>query len=153
MLGEEAHDSVRVQLTPVSTIEYEVVPVDVEGRTGLLYYSERALEGAIAPDEEPVSRVWLAMAAMTFLESGDVLSVGSVRSPRPRPNSVRPDDETLLRVIRRATADGVSVRGFFAQRWAVSLRTADDWIKYARALPGANLPPARRGRPRKASEA
>lgn len=149
----EWYDGVRLWPAPGSGIAFDVVPIEVNGRSTLIYYAEVAQNGVLEHDEGYARREWrqwLASTALSFLESGDVLSSGAVASRRPYPNSVRPDDETLLRVIRRAYADGISVRSFLSERWGVALPTADDWIRHARRLPGADLPPARRGRPRKA---
>jgi hypothetical protein len=141
-------DSVRIAYA--GTV-YEVIPVNHEGRPALVYYSELAPLGVITNDDRPLPRQYLAHIALTFLESGTRMAFG-VEAPNVRPDRRRPEDETLLRVIRRALSDGTPARQVLSAAFQVELTTADDWIRYARKLPGAELPAPKgnRGRTRKA---
>ncbi|MBD3941649.1 hypothetical protein IF188_08070 [Microbacterium sp. NEAU-LLC] len=131
--------------------EYAVIPVETEGRAALHYYAETARAGGVLGGEAaPLGRDrdYLARVALAFLDREVDVAIGQ-RIRRPYPESRRPSDETLLAAVRRAIEAGGSARGELAEAYGVSVNTADEWIKHARRIPGANLPPARRGRPRK----
>lgn len=132
---------------------YEVVPIEREGGGGgLVYYAEHANGAELDNDDERLPRAYLARLALTFLASG-LGSENYVPAATFRPESRRPNDATLLRIVRNAIADNASARSELARVFDVSKRTADDWIAYARRLPeAADLPPARRGRPRKTTD-
>lgn len=147
-LGDREVYGVRIRFADT---DYDVVPVETEGRAALYHYAETARTGSVlASEEAPLgrNRDYLARIALAFLDRDVDVSIGD-RIRRPYPESRRPSDETLLRAVRRAIEAGGSARGELAEVYGVSVNTADDWIKHARRIPGANLPPARRGRPRK----
>lgn len=125
---------------------YRVVPVRIDGRPALHHYSETAApERGLSSDPAPLGRDrnYLAVLALTFLEN-DLGAAFAHPIRKPYPERRRPSDEALLRAVRDA---GPSARRVLAEAYGVSEYTADDWIRRARSLPGANLPPAKRGRP------
>jgi len=135
-----------------SGLVYLVAPVEQDGRAALLYYAESMPSGELLPLDAPrLDRRSLSVLALDFLRRA---AEGTTYAEQPTPPHAlgrrRPDDAALLEVMRWAIAESESPRQLLAARYGVALATADDWIKYARKLPAAaDLPPARRGRPRK----
>ncbi|WP_460784508.1 hypothetical protein [Microbacterium tumbae] len=128
---------------------YEVVPERGSRGAVLAYYAEMSTSGHYDfRSASPLNRADLAAGALAFLESD---ALGGFFEMRERRRVRRPDDETLLRYVRAGlTTEGSSARRVLSRVFGVPLKTADDWITYARALPdAADLPAPRRGRPRK----
>ncbi|WP_157813953.1 hypothetical protein [Microbacterium sp. BR1] len=142
----ESRDSVRI--TDGSGVVYEVVVELFEGRPACIHYSETAVRGPLANGDRPMQRNYLANLAYAFQQTQLDASFGQ-EGYAGRPASRRPDDETLLRIVRAALMDGQPARRVLADVFDVSPNSADDWIKHARSLPGSNLPEAKRGRPSK----
>lgn len=167
--GGESHDAVEIWYDGVI---YSVVPTMRNGAPQLTYYAERPRDdgGVLDVDGGRLDRTELAVIALNFTHEHDT-HVGNVtisddgsgqrvvgyiefaqRMPGKAVRRVRPDDDALLRFIRDAFASGLHPRNLLSKRYGVGIRTADDWITHARALPGgADLPQPTPGRPRKTS--
>lgn len=134
---------------PASGTIWTVVPERVEGRPGLVYFSEEVSQGML-PRLSLADRDQMAILALRHL-AGEKEGARRIAVRRNPPTlvarSTMPPDAELLQVIRDALALDASVRNAIASAFGVSVNTADKWYRYARGRPGADLPAPRRGRP------
>lgn len=119
------------------------------GRPELVYLSKEAYGGATLAGGPNLSERYLAVIALARQEqlaATGKLVIENRAIPAWGVEVRRPDDALLLEVIRSALDQQLSARQTLADAFGASVNTADDWIAYARRIPDANLPPARRGR-------
>jgi hypothetical protein len=134
-IGNLAREMIGAEPTPVAEEEWLEGPFLNHDRLAVIALAHlRAY-----PAEKPIA----------FVSQGRPADI--VDAERPRGHRVdvrRPIDEELLAWLRTAADNGDSMRQTLADVYGAALTTCDDWIRYARSLPGgADLPPARRGRP------
>lgn len=141
-------DGVRIR-DPKTQACWDVVPEERDGRFRLVWFAESSMDdGGLGV---PVSRDFLAALAGRWLANAPQGMKGFGNAPGRtfRADARRPPDDLLLKDIRSAYTANQHPRAFLASLYEVSPYTVDDWLKYARAIPGADLPaPRRTGRPR-----
>lgn len=160
--GRGTVDAVTIS-DPAGGVVYTVAPALRDGIVELWHYAETAIDDVLPEvQDKPLPRAYLAEIAMAFLEGktrgahntayrdGELWMAFGVRRGSFRPDSdarqPRPDDETLVALVRRYQnghrRGAPSARVMLAQRFNIKPYTADDWIRRARDLaPDAIEPP------------
>ncbi|MFJ6652823.1 hypothetical protein ACIQLJ_08520 [Microbacterium sp. NPDC091313] len=146
-----------------SGVAYDVVPVRSDtGVIDLRHYSETGIHGALPESaKHPLPRLYLAMLAQQLLESdvdgqfGKTVTIAPPREPAPRPEPARlvavvADLFSVYgRMILPEDRKRYSPRAVLSERYGIEKRTADEWIRRARAIAPDRIPAATTGRPRK----